>query len=95
MVYDLVGVRGGITHLEWTGTLDGQDYPLQGVEEFITFAYTRVDEYTYTVVSKVDLATVATSTMTLSPDGRTITTTTTGKSPRGADVITIEVYEKR
>src|SRR4249920_3252389 len=32
VTYDLVRVRGGITHLEWTGKFDGTDYPVQGVE---------------------------------------------------------------
>src|SRR5689334_15298655 len=30
VVYDLVGVRGGVTHLEWAGRFDGKDYPVQG-----------------------------------------------------------------
>src|SRR5687768_17504133 len=39
VVYDMVGVRGGVTHWEWTGRIDGKDYPLQGVEDVITYAY--------------------------------------------------------
>src|SRR5215208_4791445 len=27
VIYDMVLPRGGITHLEWTGKLDGKDYP--------------------------------------------------------------------
>jgi hypothetical protein len=30
VVYDMVGTRGGITHMEWIGKLDGKDYPVQG-----------------------------------------------------------------
>src|SRR5580765_5426351 len=36
VVYDMVGLRGGITHWEWTGKLDGKDYPLEGIEENVT-----------------------------------------------------------
>ena len=93
-VYDLVRVRGGITHMEWTGTLDGRDYSVQGLEELITYAYTPIDERTYEVVMKVDLAVVARSTVTLSPDGRTITTVTRGRNAQGLDVTTNTVYEK-
>ena len=93
-VYDLVRVRGGITHMEWTGALDGRDYAVQGLEEFITYAYALIDERTYEVVMKVDLAVVARSTVTLSPDGSTITTVTKGRNAQGMDVTTTTVYQK-
>ena len=54
VTYDLVRMRGGITHLEWTGKFDGNDYPVQGVEVVVTNAYRRVDDHTYEVVQKVD-----------------------------------------
>ena len=94
-VYDLVRVRGGITHMEWTGALDGRDYSVQGLEEFITYAYTPIDERTYEVVMKVDLAVVARSTVTLSPDGSTITTVTKGRNAQGMDITTTTVYKKQ
>src|SRR5439155_2012903 len=39
IVDDLVRVRGGVLHLEWTGKFDGLDYPVQGVEVVLTSAY--------------------------------------------------------
>src|SRR5262245_33212423 len=39
VTYDLVRMRGGITHLEWTGKADGMDYAVQGVEVDVTNAY--------------------------------------------------------
>src|SRR5437763_11461616 len=47
IVDDLVRVRGGILHLEWTGKFDGLDYPVQGVEVVLTSAYRRVDDRTW------------------------------------------------
>jgi hypothetical protein len=73
VIYDMVGTRGGVTHWEWTGKLDGKDYPLEGVEEVITNAYSRIDERTYRVVFKVDGKTATTSTIAISPDGKTMT----------------------
>ena len=73
VIYDMVGNRGGVTHWEWTGKLDGKDYPLEGVEENITDAYSRIDAHTYRVVLKVDGKTATTSTITVSADGRTMT----------------------
>ena len=95
VVYDMVRPRGGVTHLEWTGRFDGRDYPVQGVEEFVTYAYHRIDGRTYDVVTKVDGRTAATSRAVLSADGRSITTTTAGRDSRGVDVTTITVYEKQ
>src|SRR5207244_896618 len=41
VIYDMVGERGGTTHWEWMGRLDGKDYPLEGIEEVVTNAYSR------------------------------------------------------
>ena len=94
VVYDMVRPRGGTTHLEWTGRFDGRDYPVQGVEEVVTYAYRRIDARTYDVVTKLDGQPAATSRAVLSPDGRSITTTTSGRDSRGVDVTTITVYER-
>ena len=93
-VYDLVRVRGGITHLEWRGRADGRDQPLAGVEVVVTVAYTRVDERTYHVVQKVDGQVAATATMALSPDGKSITTTTTATDAQGQSATSTTVYDK-
>lgn len=95
VVYDMVRPRGGLTHLEWTGAFDGRDYPVQGVEEAVTYAYRRIDDRTYDVVTKVDGRAAATSRVVLSADGRSITTTTAGRDSRGVDVTTITVYERQ
>ncbi len=94
VVYDQVRPRGGVTRLEWEGRFDGKDYPVQGVEELVTYAYRKVDARTYDVVTKLDGRAAATSRAVLSADGATITTTTKGRDARGADVTTITVYEK-
>ena len=91
----MVRPRGGVSHLEWTGRFDGSDYPVQGVEEVVTYAYQRIDGRTYDVITKVDGRPAATSRAVLSADGRSITTTTAGRDSRGVDVTTITVYEAR
>jgi hypothetical protein len=95
VVYDMVRPRGGVIHLEWTGRFDGQDYPMQGVEEAITYAYRRVGGRTYEIVMKVDDQPTATSRATVSATGDVITTSTAGRDARGARVTTVTVYEKR
>jgi len=77
IVDDFVRVRGGVVHLEWTGKLDGSDYPVEGVEVYLTSAYRPVDDHTIELRQKFDGHTVVFATMVLSADGKTITTTTT------------------
>jgi hypothetical protein len=94
VVYDLVRPRGGVTHMEWTGRFDGQDYPVHGVEAVVTNAYRRVGDRAFDVVVKLDGRVTATSRVTLSADGRTMTTETVGRNAQGNEVTTTTVYEK-
>jgi hypothetical protein len=95
VTYEMVHPRGGVTHLEWTGRLDGRDYRLQGLDEVMTYAYTPLPGGAYEVVVKADGRRTATSTITLSNDGRTMTTRTSGRNSSGQPVATVTVYEKR
>src|SRR5215831_5978759 len=47
--YDMVGTRGGVTHMEWTGKFDGRDYPVQGLDYVLTNAYTLVNDHGYQI----------------------------------------------
>jgi hypothetical protein len=94
VVYDLVRPRGGVIHLEWDGRFDGREYPVQGLEQHVTYAYTRVDDRTYDIVARMDGRVAATSHTSLSADGRTITTTTAGIDAQGRQAKTVTVYER-
>lgn len=80
VIYDMVGNRGGVTHWEWTGKLDGKDYPLEGVEEAVTDAYSRIDDHTYRVVLKIDGKTATMTNIAISADGRTMTVTSSSSN---------------
>nr|UXE44165.1 hypothetical protein Hi04_10k_c1170_00012 [uncultured bacterium] len=84
VTYDIVGTRGGVTHLEWTGRFDGKDYALQGLEAEVTNAYSRIDDRTYTVIVKEDGHTTTTSTITISSDNKVMTVKNT---PAGSTVV--------
>jgi hypothetical protein len=86
VIYDMVHPRGGTTHLEWSGRMDGRDYALQGVDQAITYAYVPVADGACDVVVKIDGRLAAQSRVTLSADGRTMITQTTGSTT---------VYEKQ
>lgn len=94
VTYDMVHPRGGTSHWEWIGKFDGQPYPLQGIDEYVTYAYQRVDDLTYDVVVRLDDRPAGVSRVTLAADARTITTTTTGKDAAGRVVTTTTVYER-
>jgi hypothetical protein len=95
VTYDMVHPRGGVTHLEWTGQLDGRDYPVQGIDEVLTYAYRPLGDGSFEVIVKFDGRVTAISQVTLSDDGRTMITTTKGRGARGQDVLTRTVYEKQ
>lgn len=92
--YDMIGVRGGVTHTEWTGRFDGKDYVMEGVDAFITNAYTLMGDRGYRILVKSDGAPVATTTVTISPDGRTLTAVTDTTGPQGGTIRTTSVYQK-
>src|SRR5262245_42146877 len=94
VAYDLVAVRGGVTHLEWTGRFDGKDYPVQGIDLVMTNAYSRIDDHSYSFVIKREGHVSGNVKVSVSPDGRTMTAVTTGKNAQGQDVSTTAVYEK-
>jgi hypothetical protein len=86
IVDDLVRSRGGILHLEWTGMLDGVDYPVQGVEIVLTNAYRRVNDRAWELTQKIDGEVVATARLAISPDGRTLTTVTSSRTGNATTV---------
>ena len=86
VVYDMTGTRGGITHWEWTGRLDGKDYALEGVEEVVTNAYSQIDDHTFTIVTKLDGRPTGTTRIVVSPDGKVMTVTS---------LSTKAIYDKR
>ena len=92
--YDFVFPRGGVQHLEWIGRFDGNDYMVQGADEYITYAYRQTGERTYEITARLDTRVTAIATVTLSPDVRTLTTSTRGRNARGQDVINVTVYDK-
>jgi hypothetical protein len=95
VTYDMVGIRGGITHMEWTGKFDGKDYPVHGVDYVLTNAYTRLYEQSYQILIKVDGTLAATAKVVVSADGKTLTTSTVEKNARGESVTTTVVYDRQ
>ena len=94
MVYALVGVRGGVTHLEWAGTLDGRPFTVQGLDVVMTYSYAQRGDGAYDVTVQLDGATVGTARVTLSDSGNRLTTVTTATGPDGRTLTSTTVYDK-
>jgi hypothetical protein len=82
IIDEIVGSRGGVVHLEWTGAFDGMEYPVEGLDTPVTNAYRLLDERNCELVQRIDGHIVATARLSISSDGWTMTTVTT--SPSGS-----------
>src|SRR5215831_18079959 len=91
VTYEMVGTRGGVSHLEWTGKLDGKDYPVEGIDSVLTNAYTLLGDRSYRIVVKVEGVIAETAVVEVSADGKTLTSTTTRKG----GVTTLSVYQRQ
>jgi hypothetical protein len=94
VTYDMVGIRGGVTHTEWTGKFDGKDYPMQGVDYVMTNAYRKVDDRNYEIAIKLDGVPTATARVTVSADGKTLTVATAERTANGQTKTTTATYER-
>jgi hypothetical protein len=95
VTYEMVGVRGGITHWEWTGRFDGKDYPVQGADTVLTNAYRKIDDRSYEIVIKVDGNVAAVSRVMVSGDGKTLQVTTEERIAGGKTVKTAAEYDRK
>lgn len=93
--YDMVGIRGGVSHLEWIGKFDGKDYPVEGADYIMTNAYTPLGDHSYEIVVRVEGALAQKAHVEVSSDGKTLTTVTTSKDVHGNTLTTTTVYERQ
>ena len=95
VVYDMVRRRGGITHMEWSGRLDGRDYPVQGVDYVLTNAYTQISDRSYQIIVRVDGREAAVATAVVSGDGSRMIVDTVERDGRGQAARAQAVYVRR
>jgi O-acetylhomoserine/O-acetylserine sulfhydrylase-like pyridoxal-dependent enzyme len=88
--------EGKPTHAETVWTFDGKDHPVKGATTPNTAAaYTRIDDRTFEVTTKIDGTTTATTRVAISADGKTMTATQTGKSAQGEAIKNMIVASKQ
>jgi hypothetical protein len=86
---------GKPAHNEWTGKLDGKDYPVTGDPNSDTRSYKQIDNHTLAFTLKKDGKVTITGQAVLSADGKTRTVTTSGTNPQGKKVKGSTVYDKQ
>lgn len=95
VIIDGVGSDGKPTHVEWTGKMDGKDYPSTGSSIDDARAYTKIDDHTLHIVIKKGGKPVGTADVVTSADGKTRTVTVTLVGADGKKSSSTAVYDKQ
>jgi hypothetical protein len=86
---------GSPLHTEWTGMVDGKDYPLTGDPNADTRSYKKVDDHTLSLENKKGGKVSISGKVVISADGKTRTVTTSGTTAAGKKVTSTAVYDKQ
>ena len=92
---DGIDANGKPLHVEWSGKVDGKDYPLTGDPYSETRSYTKVNDRTLTTANKKNGKIRVTGQIVISPDGKSRTITVTGPTPQGKKFKNVAVYDKQ
>ena len=92
---DGVDAKGKPTHNEWSGKIDGKDYPVTGDPTSDARSYTKVNDQTLNMIVKKGGKVVAQGRIVVSADGKTRTAHVKGTSPSGEKYETTAVYDKQ
>jgi hypothetical protein len=92
---DGVDAKGKPTHSEWSGKIDGNDYPVTGDPNSDARSYTKVNDRTMDFAVKKGGRTMITGRIVVAADGKSRTVTTTGIDSKGKKLKTASVYDKQ
>jgi hypothetical protein len=92
---DGIDADGKPVHNEWTGSLDGKDYPVVGDTASDARSVKKVDDRTSDFTGKKGGKATVTGRIVVAADGKSRTVTTTGTNSKGAKVTSTAVYDKQ
>ena len=106
VVWEMVGDKVKVTvdgidgdgkpvHTEWTGSLDGKDYPAVGDPTTDSRSFKKVDANTTELTAKKGGKAITTGRIVVAPDGKSRTVTTSGTNSKGEKVTNTAVYDKQ
>lgn len=91
---DGTNAEGKAIHSEWTGKMDGKDYPVTGDAMSDMRSYTTQGKDTLQMTNKKDGKVTVTGTIVASADGKTRTVTTSWTDAKGEKMTSTAVYDK-
>jgi hypothetical protein len=86
---------GKPVHSEWTGKLDGKDYPVTGDPSSDSRSYKQIDDRTLEFAIKKGGKGTISGRVVVSADGKVRTVNTTGTDPQGKKFKSTLVYDKQ
>ena len=86
---------GKPTHSEWTGKVDGKDYPVTGDSTSDTRSYKKINDRTLAFAGKKDGKVTISGRVAISADGKTRTVTTNGTDSEGKKFTSTAVYDRQ
>jgi hypothetical protein len=86
---------GKPAHSEWTGKIDGKDYPVTGDPTSDTRSYKPIDDHTMQFAGKKDGKVTLSGRVVVSADGKTRTVTVSGTDAAGKKLKSTAVYDKQ
>jgi len=92
---DGIDANGKPIHVEWSGKLDGKDYPVSGDPKSDTRSYTKVNERTLTTTNRKNGEVTVKGRIVISLDGRTRTVIVNGTTSKGKTFKNVAVYDKQ
>jgi RNase P/RNase MRP subunit p29 len=92
---DGTDASGKPAHNEWTGKLDGKDYPVTGDPNSDARSYKQVNDRTLEFTAKKGGKVTITGRVVVSADGKTRTATASGTDPQGKKFKSTSVYDKQ
>jgi hypothetical protein len=92
---DGVDSAGKPTRNEWTGKMDGKDYPLTGDPMSDSRSYKKIDDRTTELTNKKDGKVTMTGKIVIAPDGKSRSVNVRGTDPSGKKVTYTGVYDKQ
>ena len=92
---DGVDSAGKTYHSEWTGKMDGKDYPVTGDSQTDARSYKVVDANTLAFESKKGGKVTLTGTVVVSADGKSRTVVSSGTNAKGEKITQTAVYDKQ
>lgn len=92
---DGTGADGAPTHSEWTGKLDGKDYPVTGASDEDARAVKKIDDHTLAFTVKKNGKITESGRIVVAADGKSRTVTTHGTDAKGMKISATAVYDKQ